>query len=84
MSESQLYFIWSNEHVAWWRPNRWGYTEDIHEAGLYWREEAIKICEEARAGVSSTFMPEVPVRADDVRAVLKGETPATVNEESSE
>lgn len=28
-----MYLIWSYEHNAWWKPNRWGYTTNIKEAG---------------------------------------------------
>lgn len=30
-----LFLIWSEEHGAWWRPGRWGYTQRIREAGQY-------------------------------------------------
>lgn len=42
-----MYLIWSNEHRAWWRPQRQGYTSSIHEAGQYTRENAFKICKNA-------------------------------------
>lgn len=38
-----LYYIWSLEHEAWWRPERNGYTTDVNEAGLYTREQAADI-----------------------------------------
>lgn len=28
-------YIWSNQHEAWWKPNRMGYTLDRKEAGIY-------------------------------------------------
>ena len=34
------FLIWSNEHGAWWRPNRLGYTLLLHEAGRYDAVEA--------------------------------------------
>lgn len=40
--------IWSNEHMAWWRPNQNGYTQDSNSAGLYSFEEAVAICTQAR------------------------------------
>lgn len=42
-----MYLIWSNEHRAWWRPGRQGYTTSIHEAGSYTRENALEICKGA-------------------------------------
>lgn len=38
------YLIWSNDHGAFWRPNRAGYTQDMNQAGRYAKEEADKIC----------------------------------------
>ena len=45
--------IWSNEHMAWWRNNRYGYTQDISFAGLYSYEEALAICVQGRLHYSS-------------------------------
>lgn len=39
--------IWSNEHCAWWRTARLGYTEHFTEAGWYERAEALEICRKA-------------------------------------
>ena len=44
-----VWMIWSNEHRAWWKPGRSGYTMDYEEAGRYSLEEAVDICEEANA-----------------------------------
>lgn len=38
-----LYLIWSNEHRAWWAPNRQGYCQSIELAGRYSRSEAMEI-----------------------------------------
>lgn len=29
------FWIWSNEHGAWWRADSRGYTHDLREAGTY-------------------------------------------------
>lgn len=42
-----MYLIWSFEHNAWWAPNSRGYTTDVKVAGLYGKEEAERICENA-------------------------------------
>lgn len=34
------YLIWSEEHHAWWKPNGWGYTSQMREAGRYSKERA--------------------------------------------
>lgn len=39
--------IWSFERNAWWKPDCWGYTENIAEAGLYKRDYAEKIVDAA-------------------------------------
>jgi hypothetical protein len=43
MSEKRRYVIWSHEHVAWWKPNRSGYTPVLEDAGRYTMEEAADI-----------------------------------------
>lgn len=47
---SEQYLVWSNEHGAWWRPNRAGYTRDVCAAGRYSRQEAIDISGTSRNG----------------------------------
>lgn len=41
------WMIWSNEHGAWWRPNKWGYTNVFSEAGKYSEKEMKEILEQA-------------------------------------
>jgi hypothetical protein len=38
-----MWLVWSNEHRAWWGPDRAGYCWDITAAGRYTLEEAQKI-----------------------------------------
>lgn len=62
-----LYLIWSNEHRAWWRPVECGYCQDELQAGIYTRERAMEICENARAGWHAALEPpELPVRIKDL------------------
>lgn len=48
-----LYYIRSIEHehpkgiACWWRPNSRGYTNDLHQAGLYSESEAKEIVGDA-------------------------------------
>jgi hypothetical protein len=49
--ENTLWFIWSIEHGAWWKPRHNGYTELLSEAGLYKYREALKIVEGANIGL---------------------------------
>jgi hypothetical protein len=37
------YLVWSNEHSAWWGPDRCGYTRIIDNAGRYDRAAALSI-----------------------------------------
>lgn len=63
---SAVYLIFSNEHGAWWRPSRCGYTVMLKAAGRYTRDEALSICAHARDGMSGTSCPsEIPVREED-------------------
>ena len=43
----ELWVIWSEEHGAWWRPGKWGYTRSLREAGRYPEAEANAIAEQA-------------------------------------
>lgn len=42
MSE-QKFLIWSEEHGAWWREARAGYTRTLYNAGRYSEKEAREI-----------------------------------------
>ena len=69
-----LYYVWSNEHRAWWAPGRRGYSRGILGAGTYSREQALLICRDAiptslRLGTVS----EVPIRKIDVEDFLRGQ-----------
>lgn len=60
------YLVWSNEHKCWWGPNRAGYVGRLADAGRYTREEAIKICVNARGGRQFNSNPsEVPLPLAD-------------------
>ena len=39
-----LFAIWSDEHNAWWAPDREGYVSSLARAGLYTEAEADEIC----------------------------------------
>jgi hypothetical protein len=55
------YLIWSNEHLAWWKPAELGYTTITHNAGRYSKEEADAIC--ARANFDPETINEGAVLA---------------------
>jgi len=44
---SKPWLIWSNEHKAWWGPNRGGYyaRDAVALAGRYSTAEALEICQ---------------------------------------
>lgn len=66
------YLIWSNEHRAWWRPNRCGYTIYLEAAGRYPRDEAVAICRDARGGWSPCDPPpEMPIAEQDAADVAR-------------
>ncbi|MDN5849112.1 MAG: hypothetical protein L0H63_05660 [Nitrococcus sp.] len=58
------WLVWSNEHGAWWRPAKWGYTRAIEEAGRYTRAEADAIVAQANIVIEPGERPnEVAVLA---------------------
>jgi len=60
------YVVWSNEHMAWWGPNRAGYYTHLSAAGRYSREDALRICKGARGGRRFNANPsEVPIALAD-------------------
>lgn len=64
------YLIWSNEHHAWWRPEKAGYTFFIEVAGRYSRTEAMSICADARIGWTRGPLPEIPLLAADIEEMV--------------
>ena len=54
------WIVWSNEHRAFWAPNRQGYTKAIEKAGRYSRDEAENICRYAAPRANSTINVGTP------------------------
>jgi hypothetical protein len=55
------FLVWSEEHGAWWRPGRSGYTQSIREAGRYSLDEAAEIVEKANRYLDAGRFNEVAV-----------------------
>ena len=65
-AEHRRYLIWSNEHAAWWAPDRRGYTTIIGNAGRYTANEAMRICLDANRHLNPDDTPyEVLIRAPE-------------------
>lgn len=80
MKISGWWLIWSHEHNMWWKPNEWGYTEDVKEAGIYSSAQAFHIVMKAnlasqRLGGPNEALVPVECYADvlDNNALLEGE-----------
>lgn len=56
-----MFYIWSNEHNAWWRPGRMGYTTNKQNAGIYNSEEAEKILEQANVMCNEDNLNEIKI-----------------------
>lgn len=70
------YVVWSNEHRAWWGPNRAGYCTKLENAGRYDREAALAICDGARGGRQYNDNPsEVPVLFADAERFWPNDKP---------
>lgn len=70
------YLVWSNEHSAWWGPNNAGYYGSIEAAGRYSREDALKICIDARGGRRYNQNPsEMPVILADAELFWADDKP---------
>lgn len=68
MSE-QRYLVWSNQHGAWWRAHRRGYTMLIEEAGRYTRERAAEIVRQSTLGGTLTRQGFSTVTGDPITYV---------------
>lgn len=58
------YWIWSNEHGAWWRSDERGYTRALQEAGRYAQSMVDRILAQANLAVADHEWPNevaVPV-----------------------
>jgi hypothetical protein len=66
-----LFFIWSIEHDAWWRPGRMGYTTRLSEAGRYTDRESAAILERANyVAFNECRIPLAAVASDDAARTL--------------
>ncbi len=61
MAKIQMYVIWSVEHNAWWKPDRWGYTKEVGEAGEYTASESKQIVDSANAHLGPGTVNEVRI-----------------------
>lgn len=79
-----LFIVWSNEHRAFWRPHRCGYTTHIEDAGRYSEEEAIAICRgwNYRSGsvTQSGVAPEIYMPAPEALERAREELLAALRE----
>lgn len=57
------WLVWSNEHGAWWRADRSGYTGSITEAGRYTFDEAVR-------SMGPKVRPEAMVPSPEMLAAL--------------
>jgi hypothetical protein len=64
MRENGTYLVWSNEHHAYWGPNRSGYTTNWLQAGRYSAENAADCCR-TRTWEPRKPPPEVMILAPD-------------------
>lgn len=62
------YVIWSNEHRAWWGPERRGYVTNLAEAGIYGRDEANLIARNAKFGSAPGMPNEIALPVADAEA----------------
>jgi len=65
----QEYYIWSFEHSSWWKPNEFGYTRDIDEAGIYSSKRAHEIL--GNANYVSINEALIPVPEERTRSLWK-------------
>lgn len=69
LRDSRVWLVWSNEHGAWWGPNRAGYYIHLGLAGRYTFAEAPDICEHARSH-GPTVRPERMVPSPELLAAM--------------
>ncbi len=52
------YWIWSNQHGAWWAPAKRGYTNLLHEAGRYPEYMVTEILAQCNLTIAPTAWPD--------------------------
>jgi len=57
MNEPQHYWIWSNEHGAWWGRDHRGYVRRLQDAGRYSEQQADEIVAQSGLGVTDEQWP---------------------------
>lgn len=72
-----MYLVWSNEHRAWWAPNRLGYTSDIDNAGRYGRDEALEIAASLWGWEKNRNPDEIAIPEADAYAMSAGRKAST-------
>lgn len=68
-----MYYIWSIEHNAWWKPAERGYSKYLGEAGQYPERLAIDICRKANFRGIAFFLNEIMVPVDVLMKSLERE-----------
>ncbi len=61
-TKDETYVIWSHEHKQWWGRNHCGYVEEIEDAGIYSRAEAIDITFDHVPAGEEVAIPHMYVR----------------------
>ncbi len=78
-ADAACWLVWSNEHRAWWRAERCGYTSSESEAGRYTFAAAKEICRDGgnpRAWSNEKGPYEMMVPAPEVMEQFSGATSA--------
>ncbi len=57
MDKDRHWVIWSNEHIAFWKPNHGGYCYKVENAGRYSFEKAREICKSGNYPSDETGYP---------------------------
>ena len=68
-NQDDAYLIWSNEHNAWWGPDRCGYRQSIEQAGRYSLPEALRCCD-LRSKVTGHLPSEVVQPSPELLTLL--------------
>ncbi len=71
------FYIWSNEHQAWWKAYSWGYTKLISQAGVYDEETALEIIENANIRLKEDGVPNETLVPATQRYSARSSSPLT-------